>query len=78
MSLSATVAAPSLQKNERERQTRYGEAARFDITPSIARSITRLSPRKGPMTKSDVCRAALHLYCQANDPQYAIELQEVD
>jgi hypothetical protein len=76
VSVEAPFLAPTAKKKNRIVQARYGVSMRFDVTPAIASSVTRLSPRKGPMTQSDVCRAALHLYCLANDPQYARELQD--
>jgi hypothetical protein len=56
--------------------SRYGAMLRFDVTPAIARSIARMSPPKGPMTQSAICRMAMHLYCAQNDPEYAKELRE--
>jgi hypothetical protein len=80
MTLSAQdVGASSPLKPKRKPRvitSRFGAMVRFDVTPAIARSITRMSPKKGPMTQSAICRAALHLYCLGNDPAYVQELRD--
>jgi hypothetical protein len=79
------TAAESLQngdaiprRKQRPMTSRYGVSLRFDVTPALAASIARMSPKKGPNTASDVCRNALHVYCLQYDPVYQREMNAPD